>query len=153
MTLNRLQQLAEAYGADPKRWPVEDRAALEALVGQHPAARSILRDEQNLDRLLDGWRVDGADWALERRILATAAMASQVRVVGPWQRVVGWLETIWPSDRLPDGRRLWPQVAGLAAAAMIGFFVGISDFGTLDTAGASNFDETLTGSSVEGTWQ
>lgn len=152
MTLNRLQQIAETYGADPRRWPAAERAALEPLIGQLPA-RSILRGEQSLDQLLDSWRVEGTDWALERRILATAAMAEQVRVVRPWHRIVGWLELMWPGRGFSDGRRLWPQLAGLAAAAMIGFFVGISDFGTLDSAGASSLDETLGSVGSEGTWQ
>lgn len=153
MTLHRLRQLAEAYGADPRRWPAAERASFEPLIGGQPAARSILRDEQNLDQLLDTWRLNSSDWALERRILATAAMTAQTRAARPWQRVLGWIATLWPGDRLPQGRQLWPQVAGLAAAAMIGFFVGISDLGALDTAGAGNLDEALTGISSVGSWE
>jgi hypothetical protein len=153
MTLNRLRQIAETYGADPRRWPAAERASLEPLIGRLPAARSMLRDEQNLDQLLDGWRLESPDWALERRILATAAMTAQVRAAKPWQKIIGWVETIWPGEQLPRGRQLWPQVAGLAAAAMIGFFVGISDLGAFDTAGAGNLDEALTGISAVGNWE
>ena len=153
MTLNRLQQVAEAYGADPRRWPAAERQALEPLLAQHPAAHALLRGEQNLDRLLDGWQVAPPDWALERRIVAVAAMAGQVRPVRPWQRLAGWLELLWPGNGLPRGRLLWPQVAGLAAAAMIGFLVGISDFGAFDQADATGLDDALTGISAVGNWQ
>src|SRR6266702_3414702 len=40
MTLQRLQQLLDAYGADPERWPAEERLAALALLAHSPEAQT-----------------------------------------------------------------------------------------------------------------
>jgi len=40
MTLQRLQQLLDAYGANPERWPLEERAAALALLEHSTEAQA-----------------------------------------------------------------------------------------------------------------
>jgi hypothetical protein len=152
MTLNRVTQLIEAYGGDLRRWPGEERVTLEPLIRRLPEAQALLNDASRLDRLLDGWRVAPTDWTLERRILAAASATAQIQP-RPWRSLADLLRGAVPRADWLGSRMLWPQVAGLVAAAVIGFFIGISDFGTLDTAGATDLDEALGGISSLETWQ
>jgi hypothetical protein len=153
MALDRVRQLAETYGGDMRRWPAEERAGLQALLDRLPEAQSLLRDAGKLDQLLDNWRVAPADWVLERRILAVASITAQRSAERPVRRLIGWLRAGVPGADWLGQQVLWPQVAGLVAAALIGFFIGISDFGTLDAASASDVDEALGGISSLETWQ
>lgn len=51
MSVARLRELLDAYGAESSRWPAAERAAAEALCARDDAARR-LRDEA---LALDGW--------------------------------------------------------------------------------------------------
>lgn len=98
MTPERLKQILEAYGADPARWPADEREAAARLVR---AERE--RDEARaLDRALDAWAVP----AMRLDPLRLTARATQ--------------------PRRPRIHVAWPNLAGLAAAAVIGFVVGFS---------------------------
>lgn len=44
-----------SHGADPARWPAEDRAALLALAGRDATVAAALAEAQALDALLDDW--------------------------------------------------------------------------------------------------
>jgi hypothetical protein len=44
-----------SHGADPARWPAEDRAALLALAGRDPAVAAALAEARELDLLLNDW--------------------------------------------------------------------------------------------------
>ncbi|MBS1165711.1 MAG: hypothetical protein H6R00_1736 [Proteobacteria bacterium] len=71
MTPERFRQIVEAYGAVPQRWPIRERAAAEAFVGQNAQARDMLAREADLDRLLDAYRVTPPDSALTGAIIAS----------------------------------------------------------------------------------
>ncbi len=53
ITRQRLQELLDAYGADPTRWPAEERAAALALLARSAEARTFQENAAHLDRLLD----------------------------------------------------------------------------------------------------
>lgn len=53
MTLDRLRQLLDAYGASPERWPDDERGAATALMSESNAARGLRDDAARLDALLD----------------------------------------------------------------------------------------------------
>lgn len=100
MTLDRLDELLDAYGARPERWPDGERDAALALVAGVPAARARVDAAAALDAVLDRAPAVASSAALAGRILAGA----------PRPRVVA----------LPRRRRM-PIVAaiGLAAAASV----------------------------------
>ena len=118
MNETRLKRLIEAYGAEPERWPAGDRAAALALLDASAEARAMVVEARRLDRLLEavpvGSTAPAATAALRRKIAALldapapAAPANRV-TIGPWSRT-----------------RLWASVAGLAAAGVIGFVVGVT---------------------------
>ena len=73
MTAERFRAIVDAYGADPKRWPAHERAAVEAWAAQHRAAADALLDEAaQLDAWLPHAMVAAPDPALARRIASAA---------------------------------------------------------------------------------
>jgi hypothetical protein len=53
ITLVRFAQLLDAYGAEPARWPAEEREAALALLARSPEARRQRDEAARLDALLD----------------------------------------------------------------------------------------------------
>jgi hypothetical protein len=103
MTLDRLGDLLDTYGAQPERWPDAERAAAVALVAASHDARARRDAAAALDAMLDRAPVMTPSAALADRILAGA----------PRPRVLS----------LP--RRRMPVVAalGLAAAASLALWL------------------------------
>ena len=114
MTPERLKTLIEAYGADARRWPAAERSAAEDLLAALPAARRWLAEARTLDAALDALPAAAARAGLAEAIAAQARMRSQRRTPGDWLRLF-----------LPD-LPLAPQLAGFAAAAVVGFWIGFS---------------------------
>ncbi len=105
MNEDRLKRLIEAYGAAPARWPLEERAAAERYLADHPRDLAGLESERALDQALDAWAPQLATAALRERILAAAPTARR-----------GWAPASWAG--------LWLSGAGLAAACAAGAIVG-----------------------------
>lgn len=57
MTPDRALEIIAACGADPCRWPADERAALAMLVDD-AAVAAALREAGDLDALLAGWAAD-----------------------------------------------------------------------------------------------
>jgi len=111
VTLERLKTVLDAYGGAPARWPADERAGLLALIRREPAARAMLDEAGSLDALLA--EAPGApppDAALMARLMG-AAQNTPAPVLRP----------------LLDWSWLWPRMTGLAAAAVLGFVVGVID--------------------------
>jgi len=53
MGLDRFRELLDAYGAEPRRWPANERAMAEALFAQNPRARDLRAKAATIDALLD----------------------------------------------------------------------------------------------------
>ena len=53
MTLDRLREIVEAYGAAAHRWPVTEREAALALVAANSDARALVDEALTLDLMLD----------------------------------------------------------------------------------------------------
>ena len=69
----RVRALAEAFGADPARWPETEREAALAWLQAHPAeASTLLAEARALDGVLDAWRLDPPPAPLVRQVLAPA---------------------------------------------------------------------------------
>lgn len=115
MNHDRLHQLLEAYGADPARWPEGERhlaAHLADATGAIAAARA-------LDAQLDLYAAPPASAQLRQSILDRTRSLPQARTLS----LAGWFAELMPV------RPLWPNLAGLAAALVIGFGVGFTDLG------------------------
>jgi hypothetical protein len=112
MTPARFESLIAAYGADPARWPAAERAAAEALLARAPELRARTAQAAALDTALDRWP-SPAPPALDAEQLAARVSAM------PQGRVVAFR----PRRR---AAALWPNAAGLAAAALAGFLIGWS---------------------------
>jgi hypothetical protein len=118
MNATRLKRLIEAHGADPQRWPPDERAAALALLASSPEAQALVAEARRLDALLAavpvGDAAPAATVALRRRIAALPAGGEGGQpgggahwMLGPWSLA-----------------RVWPSAAGLAAAGLIGLVVG-----------------------------
>jgi hypothetical protein len=111
MTPERFQTIVDAYGADPRRWPQEERAAAEAWAELHRSeADAALAESASIDAWLASHTIAPPPRALVERIVATAPVS------GPFGQ----------------GGRLWWQGAafagiglagGLAGAFAVSFFV------------------------------
>lgn len=110
MNAERLEQLIEAYGAAPRRWPEAERAAAERLLAERPELRAALQAAADLDHWLDLSPNPRASMALHDRVLASAVQAGRGRgaVLG-LSRPLAWLAG-----------------AGMAAAACAGALSGMA---------------------------
>ena len=115
--LDRFLELVEAYGAEPERWPEGERAGALALLTASPEARAACREAAMLDGLLDELPAYRPSTVVTARILA-AAPAGSAKPGGVLSAV---LRSLWPE------RPIWQPASGLAAAALLGLAVGLSE--------------------------
>ena len=111
MTIERLKELADAYGADLRRWPTAERAAAESLRAQQPVmVERLLFEAAQMDAALDASRHFPVSMALRDRVIASATAAGLTP-----KRVKLWA-----------GRLAWFSGAGWAAAACAGVVFGVN---------------------------
>lgn len=92
MNAERLEQLIEAYGASPRRWPEAERAAAERLLAERPELRASLQAAGDLDHWLDLSPNPRPSAALHDRVLASAVQAGRGRKpVFGLSRPLAWL--------------------------------------------------------------
>lgn len=72
MTPERFRQIVASYGAEPHRWPADERDAAQAFLRGDGEARALLEREAGLDRMLGAYRVAPAGSALAARVAASA---------------------------------------------------------------------------------
>lgn len=108
-----LDELLDAYGADPARWPADDprRAAAWALIDAGDAAAvQSLAAARALDRALDRAAAPAPSAALTGAVLEAAQR--------PEPGVRAWAGRFW-------NRPLLKPAAALACAALLGIAVGV----------------------------
>jgi hypothetical protein len=88
ITQERLEQLLDAYGAAPERWPSAERAAAEHLIARSPAARACWDEAAALDRALDALPAEQPDPRLAARVLAAAPRGRRPTRARAWRRVL-----------------------------------------------------------------
>jgi hypothetical protein len=113
MTLQRFKDLVEAYGAEPARWPEDERIAALELLERSAEARAAMEEAQALDRLLDLSPSTAVTPALQERILAALPPRSQSA-----SGVGAFLVSLLP------GRPAWVPAAALALSLALGLGVG-----------------------------
>ena len=119
MKLNRLSAILEAYGADPERWPAEEREAALALTKSSVPAARALAEARTLDSVLLRQRFTGIADETEQFTLLHSAIVSAARS----RLTRTWFGRWFGFDISPS--QLWPSVAGLALASVLGFAVGL----------------------------
>ncbi len=102
----RLDALIAAYGANPLRWPLEERDAAARFAGASRARLARLAQARSLDGALDRAPNLAPRWPLEARIIAAA----------PRPKTIG---------AAPRAHRRLAIAAGLAAACASGVIVGL----------------------------
>lgn len=131
MVLDRFKTLVDAYGADPDRWPQDERAAAQDLLVQSAAARAYAAAAAPLDLILDRTPLNplvGVDAAtIAALIVRNSPSAGKPAVVGKPTLARGGQPRWWAAA--PWSRRAfgWPNFAALAAAGVVGFLIGWSD--------------------------
>ncbi len=99
MSLARLQAMLEAYGAQPERWPADERDAARALLARSPQAQRWREVSAQLDAVLDLAPADAPSPALLERILAAVPrrgltslrMAHRAKRARAWRYVAATL--------------------------------------------------------------
>lgn len=105
MDIERFERLIEAYGADPRRWPVTEREAARAFAHAHAErCGPLLEAAHELDLAMDCAPVGAPSLALRERVIGAAPRGLRPGL-GAATR---WL---W-----------WP---GLAAACAAGVLAGV----------------------------
>ncbi|HMI93431.1 MAG TPA: hypothetical protein VK509_18795 [Polyangiales bacterium] len=84
ITRARFEQLLEAYGAEPARWPEPERGPARALLARDPEAQRALREAAAFDRLLDDGSVALEPSAALRRAVAEIPLRAPPVVAAPW---------------------------------------------------------------------
>ena len=128
MKAQRLHALAEAYGADLRRWPASERAFADSLIAADPSLKAVLDEAAALDALLDAAPAPAPSAALVARVLAAAPKARR--------------------PRLHLDRIALYMGAGWAAAACAGVVAGVgltSELTAYERADAVLYQSSLTG--------
>jgi len=113
MDRDRFENLAAAYGGDPRRWPAAERDAARAFLDADPEAERLLFEARQLDAALDASPQPRVSRALRDAILAAAPQP------GPEAKTGGFFH-----DLLFGGFGRGLMVAGLTAAAVLGVAIG-----------------------------
>lgn len=114
MTIDRLEQILDAYGAAPQAWPAGERAAALALMERSESARQLCEQAAQLDSLLDTAADIEASSELRARVLG-ALPSKPMSWAARLDRVATW---VWPFGPT------WRPAAALVAAAALGIGVG-----------------------------
>ncbi len=116
MKLKKFKEHLERHGTDLRRWPEAERFAARAILDREPKAAEMLERARPLDSLLDSFEAAEAGPSLADNIAATALRTPQTPPTAEDSRDDRWMMKL-----------LLPQLAGLAAAALLGMFVGWTD--------------------------
>jgi len=108
VNLARLAEILDAYGADPRRWPAEERAAVEKLIAESVDAGSLHADAAALDKLMDLAIAPAASPELMARVLAGRGLAG----------ADGWLAILWPFGPV------WQPLSAMALLTVLGIAIG-----------------------------
>ncbi|WP_419813832.1 hypothetical protein [Glacieibacterium sp.] len=94
----RAAEIIAAYGADPLRWPDEERADVVSILAADPALRAARKEAARLDHILDAWATgalagaladDGQPAHREAAAAAAAAASALAPATRDWRRATG----------------------------------------------------------------
>ncbi len=108
--LRRLETVLAAFGADPNRWPMEERIELRDMVDTDPTAQQLIHDAAALDAMLD----------LAPPPLPSPELAADILHVEPGSSWRQWCAILWPFGGI------WQPIGGLAAAAALSVVLALT---------------------------
>lgn len=130
----RLSEVLGIYGADPRRWPPDERDALISVSGemqvageQTELAKVRIDEERVLDRLLDLVDAPAApDGAVERTIAAAGGAPGEVVAFSSLQSPTSGSMTQIPIEAVPSVITFRPAIGLVAASLLLGLITGTS---------------------------
>ena len=99
MTMERLNELIAAYGANPQRWPDAERDhAIAFMESNRVATEETIKEANILDEFLDSDRknVTNTDF-LAARIMKAANAENSTLPVAANDRLIPWRKSTWKS--------------------------------------------------------
>ena len=117
MTLDRLRDLIEAYGAGSERWPDQERELALVFISTSVEAQGLVEDAKTLDVALDTLPTPEPSPALRRSILDAFTPPKPIAA----NENDGWITTI--AQWRPRSNSSWHKAA--AAAVMFGVLCGV----------------------------
>ncbi len=140
MNLGRLSAILDAYGGDPARWPADEREDALALARSSVPAARVMAKACALDAALRQQSFPDIALEAEKFTLLHSVIVSGAR------RLTGsWFGRWFGIDLTPS--QLWPSVAGLALASVLGFAVGLG--GLLQVEADHDADESSVLSAID----
>ena len=115
MHLKRFRKLLDIHGPKIARWPAGTQRAARRLIATDPAARGVLDGARRLGDLLARAPAPPA--------VDAARIAAALTRLPAQQPPYRWTTPIELWDLLPR----WPRAAALAAMAVLGILVGLTD--------------------------
>jgi hypothetical protein len=129
--LSRFSAIIDAYGAEPTHWPERERDDVLALSRSSVLAARALARARELDSVLR----DGDPLEIDIHPARFAQLHARI-MAGIQNSRKSWLERVLGMDLAPA--RLWPSLAGMAVATILGIAVGMSGLMQLDTNGETD---------------
>ena len=111
---SRAKEILNAYGAEPEKWPEDERGDLLQLLAQSPELRALRETASRLDGLLDEWQLE----VISRTDILVGSLPAQTPKKQNWTDQVAAIF-------LP-GFLGWRQAVLAAAPLALGFIWGLS---------------------------
>src|SRR5476649_1025275 len=106
MGLDRFRELLDAYGAEPGRWPANERGSAKVLLAENPEAARLRGQAAAVDGLLNRATLAPPVIDAERLIASITAEPQRTAEIVTLR-----------AARRPSAGAFWLKVASLAAAA------------------------------------
>jgi hypothetical protein len=104
----RVAALIEAYGADEARWPADEREAAVDVLRGSPKLLALQAEAETVDAFL----------AALPEPIPSPALRVALKDIPERRALQDWLAVLWPFGAI------WRPATGLAAAMVVGMFVG-----------------------------
>ena len=122
MTLRRLRTMAEAYGANPARWPNAEQGAAKEILANSPDAQKLVKQAGLIDTFLDASPEPSlADAGLLKRLATIPYQETAAVPEIQNQTTFGeFVKSLFPSGGFA------PQGMALAVAGILGIWLGVT---------------------------
>ena len=108
---DRVRALIDAYGADPGRWPADERETALALLSREPELARHAEEARALDGLLDAVAHPDSTSA------PSTALKVRLKDIPDRRGLLGWIV---------DAIGVWRPATGLVTAGLMGIAVGVT---------------------------